>query len=66
MDQLTVSLDGQDHLIGEEEHTVCGIPVPMGSSQVPGTNQCPVCFPKADKVEADEEAPKPKRATKKA
>jgi hypothetical protein len=57
MDQLTVSLDGLDHLIGENETTVCGIPVPMGSSQVAGTNQCPECFPKA---EATEEAPKPK------
>ena len=64
MDQLTVSLDGQDHLIGENETTVCGIPVPMGSSQVEGTDPCPECFPKADKAEATEEAPKPKRAKK--
>jgi len=64
MDQLTVSLDGQDHLIGENETTVCGIPVPMGSSQVPDTDQCSECFPKA-KAEATEE-PKPKARAKKA
>jgi len=66
MDQLTVSLDGQDHLIGENETTVCGIPVPMGSSQVAGTNQCPECFPEAEKAEATEEVPKPKAKAKKA
>jgi len=60
MDQLTVSLDGLDHLIGENETTECGIPVPMGSSQIAGTNQCLECFPKADKAEATE----PKRAKK--
>lgn len=47
MDQLTVSLDALDHLIGEDETTVCGLPVPIGSSQVPDTNPCPVCFPEA-------------------
>jgi hypothetical protein len=45
MDQLTVSLDGQDHLVGEDETTLCGKVVPMGSSQVPDTDPCPECFP---------------------
>jgi len=67
MDQLTVSLNGQDHLIGENETTVCGIPVPMGSSQVDDTDPCPECFPKAKKAEATaDDEPKPKTRAKKA
>lgn len=56
MDQLTVSLDAQDHLIGENETTLCGLVVPMGSSQLPDTDPCPVCFP--------DTAPKPKAKKK--
>ena len=59
MDQVTVSLDALNHLIAEDETTVCGLPVPMGSSEIEGTNPCPVCFP--DTVKAD----KPKAKTTK-
>ncbi len=55
MDQLTVSLDAQDHLIGEDETTLCGKVVPMGSIRVDDTDPCPVCFPDTAKPE-----PKPK------
>ncbi len=61
MDQVTVSLDALNHLIAENETTVCGLPVPMGTVEIPGTNPCPVCFP--DTVKA--EKPKAKAKTTK-
>ena len=58
MDQVTVSLDALNHLIAEDETTVCGLPVPMGSSEIEGTNPCAVCFPDTAKAEK----PKAKKA----
>lgn len=65
MDQITVSLDGRDHLIGENETTVCGLPVPIGSSRVDKTDPCSVCFPAQPAVNVTaSEKPKAKAAKK--
>jgi hypothetical protein len=44
MDQLIVTLDGTDHKIGQGEHTICYIPVPIGSTRDEGAKECPICF----------------------
>jgi len=49
MDQLIVTLDKQNHKIGEAETTECGLPVPIGSTDQ-GAKPCPECFPKANKA----------------
>lgn len=52
MDQLTITLDAQDHLMGEDETTVCGVPVPHGTGRIEGTDPCPECFPETAKPKA--------------
>lgn len=62
MDQLIVTLDGKDHYIGQGEHTVCYLPVPIGSTREEGAKQCKTCFGLVDEPAvwpADEPSPEP-------
>ena len=44
MDQVTVTLEGKDHKIFHGEHTVCGLPVPHGTTREDGAKECKTCF----------------------
>jgi hypothetical protein len=62
MDQLIVTLDGTDHYIGQGEHTVCYLPVPIGSTREEGAKECKVCFKVVDEPAVwptEEPAPEP-------
>ena len=58
MQQLYVTLDGTDHVMGQGEHTVCYLPVPIGT---PSTFDQPddLCAECADKSGIEQ---KPKKA----
>jgi hypothetical protein len=53
MAQINVNIDGKDHAISGmgDEHTECGLPVPMGLAWVTElTNPCSKCFPEEAKA----------------
>lgn len=40
--------DGLDHIVGDQEVTICDLPVPHGLEWKASTSKpCPVCFPDA-------------------